>query len=161
MEPPTVPERRERAAAGRLLPRKDLAGTIYGIIFVSALLVTYEESVDTPLEAVPLVLLTTFVFALAHAWANTLSESGRAPLARRFMSRLAHEWPLVQAALPASIVLVLTSPHGTWTTGSGWPSSSTWCCCSSGARCSVTSRTGRGAKCSRPGRSARRSASPS
>ena len=58
------------------------------------------------------VVVTAFVFALAHAWAIGLAKSAEsgAPFgARAFGAGLRHEWPMVQAAFPASAALALAA----------------------------------------------------
>ena len=58
------------------------------------------------------VLVTTVVFELAHAWANALAESGaaRRPLDTHMLGRsIRHEASIVEAALPATLVLLLAA----------------------------------------------------
>ena len=56
------------------------------------------------------VLVTTLVFELAHAWADALAERAavRKPLDRHALRRsIRHELSIVEAALPAALVLLL------------------------------------------------------
>jgi hypothetical protein len=79
-------------------------------VLVTSLLVTYgghEERVGYIIAA---VVVTALVFALAHAWAGALEETAatRTPVHVRALARsFAHEWPLVQSAVPATIALAL------------------------------------------------------
>ena len=53
--------------------------------------------------------VTAFVFALAHAWSHALARSGaeHTPITRRSMrGSLSHEWPIVESALPAALMLL-------------------------------------------------------
>lgn len=83
MEPRTVPAKTERTVA-RILPPGDLAGSVYGTILVSGILITFENNIRSTGEGVPLLLVTTLVFASAHAWSKTLAESGGVARPRRF-----------------------------------------------------------------------------
>ena len=68
-----------------------------------------EERVGLMIAA---LIITTVVFALAHAWAHALAAAAevRTPLDRHhFVHGLRHEWPIVQSAFPASIVLALAA----------------------------------------------------
>jgi hypothetical protein len=92
----------------RLIPAGNLAGTLYGTVLVTSVLaaVAGTEKVGYVIAA---VLVTAFVFALAHAWAQALARSGgaRAPLERDALLRsIGHEFPIVRAALPATVVLL-------------------------------------------------------
>ena len=117
MEPRTVPDERKRTAA-RFLPGGDLAGSIYGIILVSALLVTYSDESHSAGQVILWLLVTTFVFASAHAWSKTLADSAGAARARRFMGEVRHEWPIVQAAIPSCVIIALASLD-TWELADG------------------------------------------
>jgi hypothetical protein len=92
----------------RLIPGGNLAGTLYGTVLVTSVLaaVSGTERVGLVIAA---VLVTALVFALAHAWAHALAAShgARAPLQRHALLRsIGHEFPIVRAALPATIVLL-------------------------------------------------------
>ena len=81
------------------------------MVLVTSVLAAFagSESVGYVIAA---VLVTTSVFALAHAWAHALARSGadRAPLDRHaLLGSIGHELPIVQAALPAGIVLLLAA----------------------------------------------------
>jgi len=101
----------------RVVPRGNLAGSLYGLILVTSVIVTLSGK-EIELLAVALVV-TSAVFALAHAWAHALSEAAveqRAVDRHRFMRSLSHEWPIVQAALPAAVLVALAA-LGVWSTG--------------------------------------------
>ncbi len=95
----------------RLIPGGNLAGSLYGTVLVTSVLAAFagSEAVGYVIAA---VLVTTAVFALSHAWANALARSGaaRAPLDRHaLLGSIGHELPIVQAALPATVVLLLAA----------------------------------------------------
>jgi hypothetical protein len=94
----------------RSLPEHGLAVTIYGTILVSAVLVAISEGESGAGEMVGAVFVTSFVFALSHAWSETLARSAetRKPVGiAAFRESLRQEWPMVQAAVPAAIALTL------------------------------------------------------
>ncbi len=94
----------------RLLPHGHLAGSIYGLILVTSVLATLEQNEERVGLMIAALLITSGVFALAHAWAHALAAAARehVPVDRHVLARgIRHEWPIVQAALPASIVLAL------------------------------------------------------
>jgi hypothetical protein len=94
----------------RVLPRGNLQSNLYGLILVTSVIVTLGgQSVE--LMGVALVV-TSSVFALAHAWAHALAEAAKKHAAvdrNHFVASLGHEWPIVQAALPAALVLALAT----------------------------------------------------
>jgi hypothetical protein len=95
----------------RLIPGGNLAGSLYGTVLVTSVLVPFAGAEDVG-YVIAAVLVTTSVFALAHAWAHALARSGaaRAPLDRHALLRaIGHEFPIVQAALPAAVVLLLAA----------------------------------------------------
>ena len=95
----------------RLIPGGNLAGSLYGTVLVTSVLVAFASFEDVG-YVIAAVLITTSVFALAHAWAHALARSGaaRAPLDRHaLLSSIGHEFPIVQAALPAAVVLLLAA----------------------------------------------------
>ena len=92
-----------------LVPSGNFSGSLYGLILVSSVVVTFSKDQDIELMAVALVV-TSAVFALAHAWAHALgaaAESHR-PVDRQALAHsLGHEWPIVNAALPSALALGL------------------------------------------------------
>jgi hypothetical protein len=95
----------------RLIPGGNLAGSLYGTVLVTSVLAAFAGSEEVG-YVIAAVLVTTSVFALAHAWAHALARSGaaRAPLDRHaLLSSIGHEFPIVQAALPAAVVLLLAA----------------------------------------------------
>ena len=103
--------KRAEFALARLLPRGNLAGSLYGIVLVTSVLVTFAGT-DQVGYIIAGAVVTAIVFALAHAWAHALasSEATRAPIDRHALRHsLRQEWPIVEAALPATIVLTLAA----------------------------------------------------
>jgi hypothetical protein len=97
--------------SARLIPGGNLAGSLYGTVLVTSVLVAFSGS-DRAGPIIAGVLVTTIVFALAHAWAQALGRSGseRQPLDRHaFRHAVAHEWAIVEAAVPATAVLLLAA----------------------------------------------------
>ncbi len=95
----------------RLIPGGNLAGSLYGMVLVTSVLAAFANSEDVG-YVIAAVLVTTAVFALAHAWAHALAGSGAAlaPLDRHaLLGSLGHEFAIVQAALPAVAVLLLAA----------------------------------------------------
>jgi hypothetical protein len=96
----------------RLLPRGNLEGSLYGLILVTSVMATLEQDEERVGLMIAVLVVTALVFALAHAWAHALDTAAKArrPLDRHtLVGGLRHEWPIVQAALPASIVLALAA----------------------------------------------------
>jgi hypothetical protein len=105
----------------RLLPRGNLAGSLYGLILVTSVLATLEQDEERVGLMIVALVVTAAVFALAHAWADALSEAAktRTPVDRHHLAYgIRHEWPIVQSALPASIVLALAASD-LYTVGTG------------------------------------------
>jgi hypothetical protein len=95
----------------RLIPGGNLAGSLYGTVLVTSVLVAFTAS-ERVGYVIAGVLVTAFVFALAHAWAQALASSGeaRVPLDRRAMLHsFRGELSYVEAALPAIVVLLVTA----------------------------------------------------
>jgi hypothetical protein len=104
----------------RLLPGGNLAGSLYGTVLVTSVLVAFSGS-DRAGPIIAAVIVTTVVFALAHAWAHALGRSGaeRRPLDRHALRHaVGHEWSIVEAALPAIAVLALAA-FGLYTAATG------------------------------------------
>jgi hypothetical protein len=94
----------------RVVPRDNLAGSLYGLILVTSVIVTLGGK-EVELLAVALVV-TSVVFALAHAWAHALGEAATEHHAvdrHRFKRSLTHEWAIVQAALPSAVLVALAA----------------------------------------------------
>lgn len=95
----------------RLIPSGNLAGSLYGTVLVTSVLAAFAGSENVG-YVIAAVVVTTSVFALAHAWAHALARSGaaRAPLDRHaLLGSIGHESPIVEAALPAAAVLLLAA----------------------------------------------------
>ena len=108
----TRPDYRSGSRFGHLVPRGNLEGSLYGLILVTSVIATLEQNEERIGLMIAALVVTALVFALAHAWAHALDAAARAraPVDRHVLLRgLRHEWPIVQAALPASIVLALAS----------------------------------------------------
>ena len=95
----------------RLLPSGNLAGSLYGIVLVTSVLVTFAGTDEVGFILAG-AIVTAVVFALAHAWAHALarSQAARAPIDRHaLLHSLRQEWTIVEAAFPATIVLALAA----------------------------------------------------
>ena len=116
----TAPDPGSRALPrlARLIPDGNLAGSLYGTVLVTSVLATFDGSERVGF-VIAAVLVTTVVFELAHAWANALAESGaaRRHLDTHTLGRsIRHEASIVEAALPATLVLLLAAV-GLYSTG--------------------------------------------
>ena len=101
-----------RTGLARLLPQGNLAGSLYGLILVTSVLATFGPDEDRAGFIIAALLVTAVVFALAHAWAHALAAAAaeRKPVDRHVLALgVRHEWPLVQSAVPASIVVALAA----------------------------------------------------
>jgi hypothetical protein len=95
---------------GRLLPQDNLAATVYGTVLVSSVIVGLGGADYAAGWTMAAVGVTTFVFALAHAWSTGLAHSadlGRPMSLETFRHGISHEWPMVEAAAPALVALGL------------------------------------------------------
>jgi hypothetical protein len=95
----------------RLLPRGNITGSLYGIVLVTSILVTFAGT-DRVGYIIAGVVVTAGVFALAHAWAHALGGTlaTRAPVDRKALRHsLRREWTIVEAAAPSTAVLTLAA----------------------------------------------------
>ena len=98
--------------AGRLrtlLPRENLAATLYGTVLATSVIATLPGA-ERPAIVIAALLVTAIVIALAHAWAHVLARSAKERQPVRtpdILAGIKHEWPMVEAALPASAVVAL------------------------------------------------------
>ena len=131
-------------ALRRLLPRRNLAASVYGTVLVSSVMVGLGRTGFTAGQMMVTLAVTAFVFALAHAWSNALalSASDRKALAvDHVLDAVRHEWPMVTAVGPALLALTLaaagsySAKTGLWIAMIGTPS-----CCSAGERSFATGR---------------------
>jgi hypothetical protein len=86
----------------------NLAGGIYGTILVTSIIAAADAS-HTIWLSLGIVEVTMIVFWLAHVYAGALAWSidSRETFSRREIRRVAgREWPLLQAAIVPSIVLL-------------------------------------------------------
>jgi hypothetical protein len=93
----------------RLLPRENLAATLYGTVLATSVIATLPGA-EGPWIVIAALLVTAIVFALAHAYAHVLAHSAKegVPVTRANVGAgVKHEWPMVEAALPASAVVAL------------------------------------------------------
>lgn len=99
------PERPEATRIGR-----NMQAAVYGTILALSLLAVSSEYQQDPLRIVGSVLVTQFIFYIAHVYAGQLGirlETGR-PLARGELRRVAiEEWPLLAAAGPPCVALLI------------------------------------------------------
>ena len=105
----------------RLLPRENLAASVYGTILVSSVIVGLAAT-DLGAGAVMAALtVTALVFALAHAWSTALARSAvdrEALGTRHLLDSLRHEWPMVEAVTPALLAVGLAA-LGVYSTSTG------------------------------------------
>lgn len=97
-------------------PETDFAGAIYGQVLASSAVVALSRHGESPAEVAAGVAATVLVFWAAHVYAEAISRSvvREGPRPAGALRRLAaHEWPIVQAAVPAVLALLL-SAAGLW-----------------------------------------------
>jgi hypothetical protein len=102
--------RLQPASLWRLLPRENLAASVYGTILVSSVIVGLGQTGLTAAQMTATVAVTAMVFALAHAWSRALARSGedrQALSAADVLDGVRHEWPMVEAVGPALLALGL------------------------------------------------------
>jgi hypothetical protein len=91
----------------------NLAGAIYGTILATAVVATLsEDSSIGPWDLLAGVVSTTVVFWLAHAYANLIAARVLGPGNLSWpdaRAALVHEWPMMQAALPSIVFLLLAA----------------------------------------------------
>ncbi len=89
----------------------NVAGAVYGQILSTSLVVALALDKALSLaEILGTVVSTATVFWLAHAYAQTAAEWMAGERSRRlagFRHELALQWPIVQAALPATLALLV------------------------------------------------------
>jgi hypothetical protein len=93
----------------RFLPTGNLAATLYGTILVTSVIATLPPNIP-PGYATAALVVTAFVFALAHSWADAMKASfdEGAPLSvRHLMRTFRQEWPIVRSAFPSCVALLL------------------------------------------------------
>lgn len=86
----------------------NLAGAVYGTILVTSVVAAEDRSTEI-WRSVGILEVTVVVFWLAHVYAHMLATSleGSTTISRRDFRRVAlHEWPLLQAAVVPTIVLL-------------------------------------------------------
>ena len=94
-----------------VLKGRDTAGGIYGTIVATSVVVGLsKDPALTPGQALLILVVTTTVFMLAKVYALSLSE--RATLGTlsswsRAAELVRYEWPMLRAAAPAAIAIVL------------------------------------------------------
>jgi len=107
----TEPSSRSLLALSRILPTGDLAVTLYGTILVTSVIATLSPNVP-PSSAIVALVVTAFVFALAHSWADAMKASfdeRRALTVRDLARTFRHEWPIVRAAFPSCLALLVAA----------------------------------------------------
>jgi hypothetical protein len=96
----------------RMLPRQNLAASVYGTILVSSVIVGLAATNLAVGMMMAAVSVTALVFALAHAWSTSLARSaehGQALSAGHLLDGIRHEWPMVEAVGPALLALALAA----------------------------------------------------
>jgi hypothetical protein len=91
----------------------NLAGAIYGTILATAVVASLsEDSGVGPWDLLAGVVSSAVVFWLAHAYANLDAARVREPGSLSWgdaWAALVREWPIMQAALPATAFLLLAA----------------------------------------------------
>ena len=84
---------------------------IYGLILATSVIAVSQEYDSTNAGTIAVtVLVTGFVFWLAHVYARTLSRSmarDRWPTRAEVRDVLRHDWPLVEVTIPLVLLLLL------------------------------------------------------
>lgn len=99
------PERPEATRVGR-----NMQAAVYGTILALSLVAVASEYHAEPTRIVASVLATQFVFYIAHVYAGQLGirlETGRALTRRELRAVAVEEWPLLAAAGPPCIALLI------------------------------------------------------
>lgn len=94
---------------------EQLSGGIYGTIVVAGLLAATGPDDDPEVWPTALwVAITVLVFWLAHSWSLSIARRATGIDAeRRGLRRtLVHHWPIVQAAFPPLLVMLIASVLG-------------------------------------------------
>ncbi|MFN8201356.1 MAG: hypothetical protein U0S48_02250 [Solirubrobacteraceae bacterium] len=105
----TEPSSRSLLPLSRILPAGDLAVTLYGTILVTSVIATLPPDM-APGYAIAALIVTAFVFALAHSWADAMKVSfdeRQALTLRHLVRTFRHEWPIVRAAFPSCLALLV------------------------------------------------------
>ncbi|UGS37431.1 hypothetical protein [Capillimicrobium parvum] len=117
----TDPPPRSRLPLSRLLPTGNLAATLYGTILITSVIATLPPTIG-PGYAIASLVVTAFIFALAHSWADGMKASfdEGVPLSVRHLLRtFRHEWPIVRSAFPSCLALLL-AVAGLYSTATGF-----------------------------------------
>ncbi|MFF4493357.1 hypothetical protein [Streptomyces sp. NPDC001546] len=112
-----APDQRPTAPGGRVLPppRRGadwMFGGVYGTVLASGLLAALDETGGpyNPFYDASWILVTAVAAGLAHGYAHhmTTHQAGSAAYRWRLLVRgLWNEWPIIVAALPTVLLLVL------------------------------------------------------
>lgn len=96
----------------RLLPDTNMAARLYGTVLVTSILATLDPDEDDALGMMAAVVVAATIFALTHAWAQSLAARADASTAEgrsTLLRALRHEWPMVEAAGPSALALLLAA----------------------------------------------------
>lgn len=99
------PERPQATRVGR-----NMQAAVYGTILALSLVAVASEYHAKPVRIVGSVLATQFIFYVAHVYAGQLGirlETGRALTRRELRAVAVEEWPLLAAAGPPCIALLI------------------------------------------------------
>lgn len=99
----------------------NLAGSVYGTILASAIVVGLGYKNGTALVMIAALAITELVFAASHAWSEILAGGaarGGLPSATDARKAVGHEWPALQATWPAILALSLAA-LGVYSTDTG------------------------------------------
>jgi len=113
-----------RAVAGDGLTDADqrsFSAAVYGSILAASVVAALDVTEAAPGAMTITLLSTTLVFAVAHAWAEVVSERiafGHGASARRLLELIRREWPLVEAGFVPGAALALAWA-GVWSASVG------------------------------------------
>lgn len=106
-----------RRVADWLVPDRNPAGVLYGLITIGALLAAESANRETYAEAIGSAAIAMVLYWFAHAYSNVLGrrlETRERLTVRALLRECAHDWAIVRgAAIPLLTLLVA------WTVGAG------------------------------------------
>ncbi len=106
-----APEHHRRSETRERLRDANFAGAIYGQIIVLSVLAALGPRADDASTVAVTVLSSQLVFWLAHGYAELISQHVQRDQRltwSQVTGVLEHEWPLVQAAIPTLVLMILS-----------------------------------------------------
>jgi hypothetical protein len=96
--------------SGSLMPAGNVAGVVYGVITVGALMAAESGRHESYLDALASAVVATLLYWLAHSYADLLGRrlATGEPLTARTLGRaLVHDWAIVRGAAIPLLALVI------------------------------------------------------